>query len=93
MAERKYDVYGMHCAACASAVERVTKKVAGVTSSNVNLITNKLTVTYDVANVGDIEEFDGKICAKIKKAGFEAEYCDGNKKAKTVKDPLLHTSN
>ena len=42
-----YDITGMHCAACSSAVERVTRKLPGVTESNVNLTMARLTITYD----------------------------------------------
>ena len=31
-----YDIEGMSCAACSSAVERVTRKLEGVESSDVN---------------------------------------------------------
>lgn len=62
-----YHIEGMSCAACSSAVERVTRKLKGVESSNVNLTTNKMTVTYDDSMVSQdmIEE-------KVKKAGFTA---------------------
>ena len=35
MKNETYDIGGMHCAACSSAVERVTKKLNGVKESNV----------------------------------------------------------
>ncbi len=37
----------MTCASCSSAVERATIKTEGVDTSNVNLSTEKLTLTYD----------------------------------------------
>lgn len=62
-----YHIEGMSCAACSSAIERVTRKMEGVESSNVNLTTNKMTITYDEDQVSQqlIEE-------KVKKAGFSA---------------------
>ncbi len=30
MREEKYDISGMHCAACSASVERVTRKLPGV---------------------------------------------------------------
>ena len=42
-----YDIKGMTCASCSAAVERVTRKLEGVESSQVNLATNKMTITYD----------------------------------------------
>lgn len=41
-----YHIDGMSCASCSSAVERVTRKLEGVSSSQVNLTTNKMTITY-----------------------------------------------
>ena len=34
-----YNIEGMSCAACSSAVERVTRKIEGVENSSVNLTT------------------------------------------------------
>lgn len=62
-----YLIEGMHCAACSAAVERVTKKLDGVTESNVNLTTNKMNITYDQSKVTQEQ-----IETKVKKAGFEA---------------------
>lgn len=62
-----YHIDGMSCAACSSAVERVTRKMDGVVSSDVNLTTSKMTITYDETKVTQamIEE-------KVKRAGFSA---------------------
>lgn len=62
-----YDVKGMTCASCSSAVERVTGKLKGVDTSNVNLSTEKLTITYDENLVSQ-----DNIIESIKKAGYEA---------------------
>ena len=45
-------VSGMHCASCASNIERRLKKLEGVKSANVNYATNKATVEYDESKVG-----------------------------------------
>lgn len=62
-----YHIDGMSCAACSSAVERVTRKMDGVERSDVNLTTNKMTIVYDESRVTQtmIEE-------KVKRAGFAA---------------------
>ena len=60
-----YNIEGMSCAACSAAVERVTQKIEGVESSQVNLITNKMTITYDEGKVSP-----QRICAAVEKAGF-----------------------
>ncbi len=62
-----YDITGMHCVACSSSIERVTRKMPGVEQSDVNLPLNRLTITYDESLVTPED-----IIAKIKKAGFSA---------------------
>lgn len=42
-------IEGMTCASCASAVERATGKLDGVSQSSVNLATEKLTINYDAS--------------------------------------------
>ncbi len=68
MREEIYDITGMHCAACSSAVERVTRKLDGVVQSQVNLPMKRLTIAYD-----EEKTTPDAIIAKIKKAGFGAQ--------------------
>ena len=58
----------MTCASCSAAVERVTRKLPGVISSDVNLATNRARVVYDPETVS-VEA----VCQKIEKAGFGAK--------------------
>ena len=67
MREEKYDISGMHCAACSASVERVTRKLPGVERSEVNLTTEIMTICYDETQVGPKQ-----IIAKVEKAGFGA---------------------
>ncbi|MFI3312743.1 MAG: heavy metal translocating P-type ATPase [Eubacteriales bacterium] len=67
MKTETYDIGGMHCAACSSAIERVTRKLPGVERSEVNLPMNRLSITYDEAQVDS-----AKVIGKIEKAGFTA---------------------
>ncbi len=60
-----YEIEGMSCAACSSAVERVTRKLEGVESSDVNLTTNKMTIVYDKDKVDP-----NLIMEKVENAGF-----------------------
>ncbi len=62
-----FQIEGMTCAACSGAVERVTRKLAGVEISNVNLATEKLNITFD-ADVVTVKA----IKAAIEKAGYQA---------------------
>ena len=84
-----YKVEGMSCAACASRVEKITRKMSGVEESAVNLATEKLLITFDA----DKLSFND-IKAKVEKAGFkliqQEELNDKNKsKAKSEKDKML----
>lgn len=67
MTTQQYHIDGMSCAACSSAVERVTRKLSGVESSNVNLTTNRMVISYDENLVTP-----DMICDKVSKAGFAA---------------------
>ena len=68
MITEKYTITGMTCAACSSAVERVTRKMPGVAESNVNLTTGLLTITYEEEKITPAD-----IIAKVDRAGFGAE--------------------
>ena len=65
MREEKYDISGMHCAACSASVERVTRKLPGVERSEVNLTTGIMTIAYD-----EKQCTQEQIIAKVEKAGF-----------------------
>ncbi len=60
-------IEGMTCAACAKAVERVSRKLDGVLEANVNIATEKLDITFDKSKVS---LNDIKIA--IEKAGYKA---------------------
>lgn len=67
MITQQYHIDGMSCAACSSAVERVTRKLPGVESSDVNLTTSRMVITYDEDQVTP-----ELICQKVSRAGFSA---------------------
>lgn len=76
MITEKYNITGMTCAACSSAVERVTRKMSGVEESNVNLTTGILQITYDEKQLTPAD-----IITKVDRAGFGAElFVEKNKK-------------
>lgn len=68
MIEQKYRITGMSCAACSASVERVTRKLEGVSESEVNLTTETMRIVYDENVVGEEQ-----IVAKVNKAGFGCE--------------------
>jgi len=94
MRQEVYDIGGMHCAACSSSVERVTRKLPGVARSEVNLPMNRLTIEYDEDAVTP-----QMICEKVEKAGFTARPHnqestatgpdDGLKELKAERDRLI----
>jgi len=61
------DIEGMTCASCSAAVERAIKKQNGVQSINVNLTTNKATLSYDpsLVKLSTIKQ-------AVEKAGYKA---------------------
>ena len=61
----KYSVSGMSCAACAAAVEKAVKKVPGVTSCTVSLLTNSMSVEGTAA-IKDV-------VSAVEKAGYGAK--------------------
>ena len=66
MRDYTFKVEGMSCSACANRVERITKKIDGVESANVNFATEKLTVRVDAEKV---RYSDIKLA--VDKAGFK----------------------
>lgn len=81
MREEIYDIVGMHCAACSSSIERVTRKLPGVKESQVNLPLNRLTILYD-----ETQTTSQDIINKIKKAGFSASLKNEEKPKEEEKD-------
>lgn len=81
MRTEQYHIDGMSCAACSSAVERVTRKLAGVKSSDVNLTTNRMVITYDEAQVTP-----ELICQRISKAGFSASPIEESSQGKKAEE-------
>lgn len=86
MITQKYTIKGMTCAACSSAVERVTRKIDGVAESNVNLTTALMTITYDEAKVTP-----ELIIKKVDRAGFGAELYVEEKKEDNQGDDIQKT--
>lgn len=94
--KNKFDVMGMTCSACSSAVEKAVRKVDGVEEVNVSLMTNSMTVNYDGDLAADIEKAvaDAGYSAKLqtnekqvnreekKENIFEIQYQDTKKRLK-----------
>ncbi len=65
MTKIKLTIEGMHCASCASNVERAVKKVKGVKDVNVSLMTNKCFVEMENADKEEIKKAVGKVGYKV----------------------------
>src|SRR3989344_3680769 len=72
-----FRVKGMHCASCASIIERRLRKLEGVRSAAVNLATNKATIEYDRAATG-VEKFS----KTVEDAGYSIEGMESRGSAK-----------
>lgn len=67
MAQDKFDVGGMTCAACQAHVDRAVSKLDGVQSVAVNLLAGSMLVDYDPAQVSPDD-----ICTAVDRAGYSA---------------------
>ena len=73
MAENKktFSIKGMHCASCVTLLEDSLRKVDGVVKANVNLATEKATVSYDPAKVTDQH-----LSSAVSNVGYQALISD-----------------
>ncbi|MBS7106857.1 MAG: heavy metal translocating P-type ATPase [Collinsella aerofaciens] len=71
MAQDKFDVGGMTCAACQAHVDRAVSKLDGVESVAVNLLAGSMMVDYDPAQVSPDD-----ICTAVDRAGYSASPVD-----------------
>ncbi len=78
--KREYNVEGMSCSACSSAVERVVKRINGVSKANVNLVAKLLQCEFDEKLVTDAD-----VIKAVEKAGFTATVIENKKTEKKEK--------
>ena len=71
MAQDKFDVGGMTCAACQAHVDRAVSKLDGVENVAVNLLAGSMMVDYDPAQVSPDD-----ICTAVDRAGYSASPVD-----------------
>jgi copper-(or silver)-translocating P-type ATPase len=88
--KQKYNVTGMTCSACSANVEKSVRKVEGVNSVIVSLLTNSMVVEYDEAATGN-----DAVIAAVEHAGYGASLPDrsetaaaGREKTNPVEDEL-----
>lgn len=84
---QKFNVTGMTCSACSANVEKSVKKVTGVQSVNVNLLSNSMVVDYE-AEITD----NSQIIQAVVDAGYHASLftrgADGAAKDEKAVNPL-----
>lgn len=71
MAQDKFDVGGMTCAACQAHVDRAVSKLDGVQNVAVNLLAGSMLVDYDPTQVTPDD-----ICTAVDRAGYSASPVD-----------------
>lgn len=68
MKKLKITIEGMHCASCATNIEKATKKIKGVSSVNVSILTRKgIFETEDSVNPEEIKKEIERIGYKVAK--------------------------
>lgn len=67
MKKEVYDITGMTCSACSARVEKTAAKLPGIQKVSVNLLTNRMNIEYDEAQLSPNE-----IISAIEKAGYGA---------------------
>lgn len=80
---KKFNVTGMTCSACSASVEKAVKKLEGINSVSVNLLTNSMVVHY---NEEVIDE--NNIIEAVTSAGYGASVFSKNKNEIKVSDKI-----
>jgi P-type Cu+ transporter len=70
---QKFSVTGMTCSSCSSNVEKTVKKLEGIENVNVNLLTNSMTIDYDIDIINS-----NKIITAVEGAGYGASVFGGS---------------
>ena len=81
---QKFNVTGMTCSACSASVEKAVKKLNGIESVNVNLLSNSMTVDYDENNIDKSEIIKAVVDAGYGASVFVRGENANNKKEKAV---------
>lgn len=78
---QKFNVTGMTCSSCSAHVEKSVKKLSGVESVNVNLLTNSMAVSYDDTIIDN-----SKIIKAVVDSGYGASAVMQGKKSSPTTD-------
>ena len=80
--KQRFSVTGMTCSACSAHVHGAVSRLVGVEETQVNLMTNSMTVSYDPARVTDAQIMDA-----VKAAGYGAAPMGAAPKSANTKQP------
>jgi Cu+-exporting ATPase len=80
--KQKFNVTGMSCSACSAAVERSVRKVSGVKSADVNLLTNSMVVDYSGS-----PENQADVIRAVEEAGYGASVAGAAAETEMRADP------
>ncbi len=80
--KQRFSVTGMTCSACSSHVHGAVSRLVGVEDTQVNLMTNSMTVSYDPARVTDTMIIDA-----VRAAGYDAAPMGAQPKSAESKPP------
>ncbi len=81
--KESFSVTGMTCAACSARVEKAVSQIDGVTSCNVNLLTNSMVVEGNITTT--------EIISAVTKAGYGASVMGEKPKKTTTPDSAFKT--
>lgn len=81
MINQTYKIKGMHCASCAGIIERVFKKMDGVSSAEVNYATESTKVSFDEAKISP-----NKLSEKIEHLGYSLDIGIGQSKNEKLQE-------
>ncbi|MDP3732936.1 MAG: heavy metal translocating P-type ATPase, partial [Candidatus Daviesbacteria bacterium] len=79
---KTFPIKGMHCASCVRLIEKAVGKLDGVSACNVNLATNKATISFDPQKVSD-----QKITLAVESVGYKI--ISGSHSAEASRDKEL----
>lgn len=75
--KEKFNVYGMTCASCQAHVDKAVRKLDGVKSVNVNLLSNNMVVDYEGITSNDI-------ISAVVSAGYNASLASNDTKKEVI---------
>ena len=83
MEKKRFDISGMTCSACSARIEKTVGKINGVKEVAVSLLTNSMTVEYDLPADDEV------IMNAVRQIGYKAEIERSGNKKKTANETII----